>query len=116
MRRGNFSQQNSDLLISIGARLDYGQTAFNHSNFAKKAKKIIIDIDQSEIDKENGLVVDLPINSNLNTFFDQVLQEDLSIRDISEWKNRIDIWKVKYPICLPEYFNEKGFVNPYRVL
>ena len=36
-RGANFSQQNADLFISIGARLDHGQTAFNHENFAKKA-------------------------------------------------------------------------------
>ena len=50
-RGANFSQQNCDLFISIGARLDPGQTAFNHENFARKAKKVIIDIDRSEIDK-----------------------------------------------------------------
>ena len=112
-RPGNFAVQSCDLLISLGSRLDTHMTGSNAATFSTSSFKVMVDIDQSEIDKENGLVVDLPINSNLNTFFDQVLQEDFSIRDISEWKNRIDIWKVKYPICLPEYFNEKGFVNPY---
>ena len=112
-RPGNFAVQSCDLLISLGSKLDTHMTGSNAATFSTNSFKVMVDIDQSEIDKENGLVVDLPINSNLNTFFDQVLQEDFSIRDISEWKNRIDIWKVKYPICLPEYFNEKGFVNPY---
>ena len=50
-RGANFSQQTSDLFISIGARLDHGQTAFNHTNFARNAKKVMVDIDQAEIDK-----------------------------------------------------------------
>ena len=31
----------------------------------------MVDIDQSEIDKENGLKIDLPININLTEFFDR---------------------------------------------
>jgi acetolactate synthase I/II/III large subunit len=112
-RPGNFAVQSCDLLISFGSRLDTHMTGSNAATFSTGSFKVMVDIDQSEIDKENGLIVDLPINTDLNTFFDQVLQEDFSIGDISEWRNRINTWKVKYPICLPEYFNEKGFVNPY---
>jgi acetolactate synthase-1/2/3 large subunit len=112
-RPGNFAVQSCDLLISLGSRLDTHMTGSNAATFSTGSFKVMVDIDQSEIDKENGLIVDLPINTDLNTFFDQVLQEDFSIGDISEWKNRINIWKSKYPICLPEYFNEKDYVNPY---
>ncbi|MFA5879840.1 MAG: thiamine pyrophosphate-binding protein, partial [Candidatus Margulisiibacteriota bacterium] len=37
-RAPNFIQQNADLVISIGARLDYGQIGFDHKNFARAAK------------------------------------------------------------------------------
>ena len=40
-RGANFNLQNSDLFISIGARMDLPQTAFNHRNFAKNAFKAI---------------------------------------------------------------------------
>lgn len=112
-RPGNFAVQSCDLLISLGSRLDTHMTGSNAATFSPGSFKVMVDIDQSEIDKENGLIVDLPINTDLNTFFDQVLQENFSIGDISRWRNRINTWKSKYPICLPEYFNEKGFVNPY---
>jgi len=112
-RPGNFAVQSCDLLISLGSRLDTHMTGSNAATFSTNSFKVMVDIDQSEIDKENGLVVDLPINTDLTTFFDQVLKEDFPVEDISEWNNRIDIWKSKYPICLPEYFNEKDFVNPY---
>ena len=38
-RGANFSQQNADCLIILGARLDLCQTGFNHPNFAKKRQK-----------------------------------------------------------------------------
>ena len=37
---------------------------------------------------------------------------DIERMDISNWLNQIKIWKEKYPICPPEYFQEKD-VNPY---
>ncbi len=38
-RGANFAQQNSDLLISIGARLDLDQIGFRYDNFARSLKK-----------------------------------------------------------------------------
>ena len=44
------------------------QIGFNHESFARNAKKVMIDIDKSELDKFN-LNIDLKININLNAFF-----------------------------------------------
>jgi acetolactate synthase-1/2/3 large subunit len=44
-RGANFTLQNSDLLLSIGARLDYGQTGYNRASFARAARKVVVDID-----------------------------------------------------------------------
>lgn len=62
-RAANFIQQNADLLISIGARLDLPQTAFDHKNFVKNAVKVVVDIDKNEIakldfDKKNAVNMD----------------------------------------------------------
>ena len=112
-RPGNFAVQSCDLLISLGSRLDTHMTGANASKFATKAYKIMVDIDQSEIEKENGLKIDLPININLTEFFDKILDVKFITDDISEWKNRINLWKEKYPICQPEYFDAKDYVDPY---
>src|SRR5437660_2374567 len=50
-RGANFTQQNSDFLLVLGARLDAGQTAYNHANFARAARKVMVDVDPAEIDK-----------------------------------------------------------------
>src|ERR1700682_3268679 len=41
-RGANFTLQNSDCLLSLGARLDYGQTGYHHANFARAAQKIMV--------------------------------------------------------------------------
>jgi len=112
-RPGNFATQSCDLLINLGCRLNPLITGNNASNFATNSLKVMVDIEQSEINKENGVVIDIPVNIDLKSFFDSVINEDFVAGDISLWTDRINIWKKKYPICLPKYYSEKEFVNPY---
>ena len=53
-RGANLILQETDLLISVGSRLDTSLTAFNEPNFAKCAKKVVVDIGPDE-DWEGGL-------------------------------------------------------------
>ena len=50
-RYANKIQQECDLFLSIGARLDLGQTAFNPNKIAPNAKKYIVDVDNNELNK-----------------------------------------------------------------
>lgn len=50
-RYANKIQQECDLFLSIGARLDLGQTAFNPNKIAPNAKKYIVDVDNNELSK-----------------------------------------------------------------
>ncbi len=50
-RSANYILQNADLIISIGARLDFTMTGFDRSLFAPNAKKVIVDIDPAELYK-----------------------------------------------------------------
>jgi len=50
-RGANFIQQNSDWVMTLGARLDLCQVGHNYPNFAGEAGKIIVDIDEAEIKK-----------------------------------------------------------------
>jgi len=51
-RAGNFALQNADLILCIGTRNNIRQISYQWQNFAKNAKKIIIDIDQAELMKQ----------------------------------------------------------------
>lgn len=111
-RGANFSQQTADLFISIGARLDYGQTAFNHINFAKKAKKIIVDIDRFEIEKMN-FDIDCPINFDASEFIDEAIRQHCETKDFSSWLGQCKEWQKRYPVVLPEYWEQPSYINNY---
>jgi len=115
-RYGNFTVQNSDLILSIGARLDTRQAGSPHLTFARGAKKIIVDIDVSELKKfkKLGMKVDLEINSDAKDFLrcinKKISKERFSL--LTAWLKRIAGWKEEFPIYRKEYLRD-GFVNPY---
>ena len=51
LRTPNLAVQNCDLLIAVGARLDNVVTAYAPRNFARNAKRVVIDIDPNELAK-----------------------------------------------------------------
>jgi len=115
-RYGNFSVQNADLLISIGARLDTRATGTPMTTFAREAKKIIVDIDQNELNKFEmlGMNAEILINADANDFA-KAINRKLKGRkkvNINWWVNKISEWEKKYPICPPHYYSEEE-VNPY---
>tara|TARA_B100000989_G_scaffold68166_1_gene47427 strand:+ start:255 stop:2033 length:1779 start_codon:yes stop_codon:yes gene_type:complete len=115
-RYANYAVQNSDLILSIGSRLDTKATGSPITTFARSAKKIIIDIDKSEIDKfkKFGLKIDLSIDQDCKKFLNNLLKIKWITKKnkFKKWKDQIVSWKKKYPICLPKYYKEKE-VNPY---
>lgn len=117
-RGANFSQQNSDLLLVIGARLDFGQTGYVHRNFARGARKIIVDIDPAELGKLD-MKVDLPVAARAGAFL-EALREELSqtavTPDFSSWLARCQQWAKTYPVVLPAYRALKDGVSNYVLL
>lgn len=117
-RTGNFAIQNSDLIIALGTRLDTHEIGSNPSHFAREAKKIIIDIDESELSKygERGIKTDILINYDVKDFLDIINKKNISKKDISNWLGKISKWKERYPICPKKYFKSKEQINPYVFL
>ncbi|MBA2719617.1 MAG: thiamine pyrophosphate-binding protein [Chloroflexi bacterium] len=113
-RGANYTLQNADLLLSIGARLDVPVTGFDRTQFARAAQVIVVDIDPTEINKL-GAVVDLPVCADAGTFISGVLERSRTIAavDRSAWLERCTEWKSRYPVILPEYWERADFVNTY---
>lgn len=112
-RGANFTQQNSDFFISIGARLDHGQTAYQHKFFAREATKVIVDIDEHEINK---LEMDIahPMVIDAGEFIEEMLRQKEKINiSRAKWLNQCKSWQEKYPVVLPEYWGQKEYVNNY---
>ena len=112
-RAANFTVQNSDLILSLGSRLDTRVTGGVPKNFARKAYKIMVDIDKHELNKKRGLVVDYKIKENVKNILEGI--EKIKFNNISkhEWLNKCFKWKERYPIVQKKYFKEKKYVNPY---
>ncbi|HKR85114.1 MAG TPA: thiamine pyrophosphate-binding protein, partial [Terriglobales bacterium] len=73
-RAANFTQQNSDWIMVIGARLDRPQTAFSYKNFARAAAKILVDVDPAEIAKFDA-PIDVPVCSDASEFIEEFLRQ-----------------------------------------
>ena len=107
LRAPNFAIQNSDLLISIGARLDNVVTAYNPQNFAKNAKKIIVDIDLNELNKFK-IKIDLKINLDAKFFIAKLNDKAAKnkIKSFSDWLRKCNDWKKRYTINDGENFSK----------
>jgi len=113
-RAGNFTVQNSDLLIVLGSRLNIRLVSYNWANFARKAFKVGIDVDVNELNKPT-CKFDLKITADLTLFFKLFSTEakGISFKPKSAWLNWCKERVAKYPVCLPEYWDTKDAVNPY---
>lgn len=116
-RGANFIQQNCDFLLIIGARLDLGQTGYNHKNFARKAKKVMVDIDNSEIDKMD-MDIEVKGNFDAKVFLETLFKHIDMVKSISrqDWLQYCVNMKNKYPVIIKEYWQEEEYVNPYALL
>lgn len=114
-RAANFALQNSDVLLSIGSRLDTRQTGGKPDTYARESKVIMVDIDKAELDKRRGLTPFLSINTDAKLFLQVLLKEirKLELPEVSKWVNMTQKWQKKYPVVLPIYYKQKKYVNPY---
>ncbi len=116
-RGANFIQQNSDWLLTIGARLDLAQTGYNHMNFARGANKVIVDIDPAEINKME-MPINVPVCADAKKFIREFIyqREHIKDKDRFEWLAQCRNWKTKYPVVLQEYLDQKDYVNTYALI
>lgn len=113
-RAGNFTVQNSDLVLSLGCRLSIRQVGFNWETWAREAYRIVVDIDPYEL-KKKSINADFPIQADVKEFVPQLINmaKSESIGDKKEWLDWCLIRKHKYPVVLPEYWKRENYVNPY---
>jgi acetolactate synthase-1/2/3 large subunit len=117
-RGANFTQQNADWIMVVGARLDMPQIAFSHKNFARGARKVLVDVDANEIAKFD-MSIDVPVNVDAEDFLRELLLQlkKTVLPDTSAWLKKAKDWLAKYPVILPEYRHEdNGVVNLYALV
>lgn len=115
-RGANLILQETDLLISVGSRLDTSLTAFNEPNFAKCAKKVVVDIDPHELDRMKiGKAVSLAGDAKvfLETLLVHVESEDMPLKDWESWLSYGKTLREKYPVVTQAHRELEGRVSPY---
>ncbi len=85
----NFAIQEADLLIALGMRFDDRVTG-NLKTYSPNSRKIHVDIDPSEINK--NVKVDVGIAGDLRTVLTQLLP-GVQSQQHAEWLNRIRDWQ-----------------------
>ena len=81
----------ADLIIALGARFS-DRVALNPSRFGKKANKIQIDIDASELNK--NVQLDIGVTADVKEFL-RALMPHLKQKDHHEWVTQSTEWKKK---------------------
>ena len=102
--------QESDLIISLGSRLNPKMIGYDSSKFAPNATKFIVDIDKNEIKKlkfnnKIGWCIDLRL------FFDAI--QNIHIPNISMWQQKIKEYRNKEKLVLDKHVQLKNYVSTY---
>jgi acetolactate synthase-1/2/3 large subunit len=114
-RAANFAIQNADLLLVLGSRLSIPNVGYQSHLFSPNSIKIMVDIDKNELDKPT-LKIDYPIVNDLKHFISELMFELINRVDIPKWTEWIDktqLWKAKYPVFQPEYKANTERINSF---
>jgi acetolactate synthase-1/2/3 large subunit len=111
----NLVQQNADLVVVLGARLDLAQIGFQPHNFAPKSKIIRVDIDREEFQRieDNPRVVNLELDAVavVASILGSLPDENASKKS---WREEIDSYR-----SLPSagaYRDTKSGLSTYHVV
>jgi acetolactate synthase-1/2/3 large subunit len=118
-RYANYTVQNSDLIIALGARFDDRVTG-KLTTFAPEAKVVHLDVDPAEISKLVNATV--PLVGDLKRLLPQLTEEvkrgfeQHGRPDLGAWWKRVEDWRAKHPMryqqdgqkyLLPQYVIER---------
>lgn len=125
-RGGNFIVQNSDVLLVLGCRMNIRQISYNYKEFAKNAYKIVVDIDEAELNKPT-VQVDLKIYADVADVMKSIIvrmeaaqiqrkSAEQLIGEHGGWLQWCRDINRKYPAALPSYYEKPMPVNPYAFI
>jgi acetolactate synthase-1/2/3 large subunit len=113
-RAANFTLQNSDFLLVLGARLDMALIAYAPHRLARAAKKVMVNIDPAEIHKL-GSIIDVAVEADARQFLTEMLllQKTVQPRDRGLWLERCRQWQKRYPFVQAEQRADKRGISLY---
>lgn len=112
-RAANFIVQNADLVIVLGSRLALPQVGYDFSQFARDAKIIVVDIDETE---SNKYEVDR-ITADCKDVINKLIDSSYMLWGYKEeWVNYCNELKGKYPWVDEEIHKDNGYLNSYKFM
>jgi acetolactate synthase-1/2/3 large subunit len=115
-RAGNFTVQNSDVLLVLGSRLNIRQISYNWKSFARFAIKIQVDVDAAELRKPLHQP-DISIHCDVKLFLAEMARQledrDNSSPKYSKWLEQARQWKSRYTVVQPHQRVPGPPLNPY---
>ena len=110
-RAGNFVLQNADVILFMGTRNNIRQVSYNWENFAKNAKKIVVDIDAAELQKPT-IRPDVAILADAGDVLAR-LTAKMNRAEVAPWLAYCRQMKAKYPPLREFSIHGKDKVHPY---
>ncbi len=111
-RAGNLVLQNADVILFLGTRNNIRQVSYNWENFAKDAKKIIVDIDPAELQKPT-VRPDVAVCVDVQELLLALLQQKCTFRVPAGWLAFCKQMKEKYPPLREFSIRPQDKVHPY---
>jgi len=115
-RYANYVLQNADFVLILGTRLNPAITAFDEPHFAFMAKKVMVDIEQAEIDKLS-IPFALTFANDLKDFIPAMLAQRSLYKpqERADWHAYCTGIKVKYPLEKEaQPYDNEGKTDGYR--
>ena len=111
-RAGNLALQNADVILFLGTRNNIRQISYNWKNFAKNAKKIVVDIDPAEL-KKPTLRPDLAICGDLKEILPKFVH--LLSKPVGDkgWLSHCQQLRRRFPPLREFQINNTDKVHPY---
>ena len=107
-RAANFILQNCDLLLVLGSRLTLPQTGYDFNEFARFAKIVMVDIDNTEFKSFSHL----NIHTDCNEFLKQIQHISYSNK---LWVKECINLKFRFPL-IEIYHVDDVFPNSYKII
>jgi len=113
-RASHFAIQQCDYLLILGSRLSVSTTGYYPQRFGRNAYKVMVDIDQNELDKPD-VPVDLKLCMDLKVFLKGIIDccVGLEHTNHTDWLSHCQEMRHRYPNVLPCYTQERPLNSYY---
>jgi len=110
-RSSNKIIQECDLLLVFGSRLILKTTGYNVNAFAKNAKKVIVDIDENEINKHK-FNIDIKIKADIKNFL-SLINRSVKEPNVNIWRNYCKNLRLEDRFVFDKHHNLKDKTSIY---